>query len=230
MSENPDAMVWGTPEASDAADALNPDDSGMGGDDGADSFDRALSQYDTAVPKQAPASAEELPEEPQVEVDEILSQLPSEIRAKLETDYVLGLHHLQGLAQQVAAERDRQDVQRLFDTLKRDFPEVSERVVRAMLTDTYYTNERAAQAWRDRYQSPAVWSREVNRIKAELAVEARSRIDPDASDTVAAVNAAVMRFGSAGPREPTPVNYNAMTDKEFAAHLKQEYGFTPRLD
>ena len=68
------------------------------------------------------------------------------------------------------------------------------------------------------------------RIRGELAIESRSRIDWDQTATVAAVDAAIMRGQNGPPREPAIVDYNSMTNSELKTHMKREHGYTPKLD
>jgi len=148
--------------------------------------------------------------------------------AELSDRYNMGWAHLRQMAEQVSVERDLQDAQRLFDAMRKDFPDLSERTIKAMLTDAYFTNQRVADAWQSRYENKAGWARAVENIKAELAIETRSRIDLDATETRHAIAAAVTRGGGLSPRAPVMPDLSQLSDAEFAAFKKDNFGFDSR--
>jgi hypothetical protein len=135
------------------------------------------------------------------------------------------------IAQAIAHERDKFDLRTAMAGLKERLPDLgmSHETLLAVLSGFHETDQRIADGWNNRYKSPAGWRHQLERIAGKLYSDFVSRpIDQDATDTKFAVAAAVR--GASGRREPAPVNYNAMTDRQFADHLKSEYGFTPRLD
>lgn len=216
------------------------DQPGPGDDRGADNFDMALDEFDQTNPK-PPA-----PKEPQdlqqylaqaralgFSDDEAMSIAPNEFKDRaelnkardaLEANYTRGLLHLRAVAEQVARERDHMDFDRLVRTFRDEFPDISQRVLETFLIGRHASDERTADNWRKRYVDPARWTREIGRLKAELHADAPKAIDVEATETKLVVSAAV-RGGRPTPRDDALPRLNDMTDSDFSAWTKREFGY-----
>jgi hypothetical protein len=113
--------------------------------------------------------------------------------------------------------------------MRRDFPDLSERMLKALLTDKYFTDQRTADAWQNRYSSPASWTREVERLRSEIYVETARPIDREQTEVRAALAAAVLRAAPGPAPEAAPPNYNSMDTRTFQADVKRRFGYQPKL-
>jgi hypothetical protein len=109
-----------------------------------------------------------------------------------------------------------------FDHLPADF---AERWLRA----EYSIDPELHHAWNNRYESADTmrWAQRCVRHALDRLLKAAKHVpDPEATDTRAAISAAMLR--GSGTRPPTgPPDYSRLSDTEFREAVKTEHGFTP---
>ncbi len=203
-----------------------------------DAFDVAIAEYnDTTSQPPEPQSVDEYFAQSRAlgfTDDEARTIMPAELKTReelskergvLHDHYTRGLAHLQQVAEQASRERDRMDFDRLVDTLRRDFPDMSQPHLETLLVGLHATNERMAQAWSSRYHNAHSWAGMVERIKSSLAAETARPIDRDATETRAQITAAVMRGGVPARRNDAMPNLNQLSDAEFDRFPRANFGF-----
>ena len=127
-------------------------------------------------------------------------------------------------------ERSRQDFERLLDKLERepDFAAVGREFIGTFLVGLAHGDDRVARDWARRNEAPHLWAHRYRKVVANLSETLRKRPDEAATEMRAAVTAAV-KGASRTPTERPARNYNNLSDAEYAAELKREYGINSKL-
>jgi hypothetical protein len=170
-----------------------------------DSLENALSEFDKT--EEADTSAERKPNQ---------DSEPSKLD-KAEADSMLA--ELRAEREQSLRERTRADIDVSVETIDGTLREAGvvlpKRFVRGALNDYANDDPRLARAFSERKTNPKAWTRVLKTVAGEMAKEASSSADPEATRDRDSVTAAV-RNASTTTRNPQPANLGDMSDAEFA--------------
>jgi hypothetical protein len=125
-------------------------------------------------------------------------------------------------------ERDRQDANRAISTLISEIPEVRDlprSTVENLVIGIFERSAPLQKAWENRAHNPQAWSRAFGKVRDGLARDFARRYDPEMSETVSAVAAAVTRYASARPAEEKAPDLSRMDQAAFENYTKRNFGF-----
>lgn len=175
----------------------------------AEDLDTLLSQFekDTKPPQPNP-----LPEPPKVAVPQVD---PQEF-AQFKTEFA----RMQ-LEKELAPVRDR---------IRGDIPKevFSDDELTDLLNGRAARDQRLRSAWENRSVSPNAWSKIEKALSAELSAKFKKLPDPQATEDVAAVTAAVRGASQRPPADKAP-NFASMSNGEYRKSVKEKYGFDPGI-
>lgn len=190
----------------------NPDATApaAGSDAQDDDFDALLKQYDGAVLQQPQAAPTPTPAAPSER------QIPStvqELYAEIERD------KLAAQEQQLIAET-KSAIDGAVAKMKPVFAElpvaVTDKMIRGYLAETAQEDPRFMSAFETRHSDPAKWDRIVTALGRQMAKELGHVPDRAATDSRAAVTAAVRASTTQASSEPAK-NYASMSNSDFEA-------------
>jgi len=174
----------------------------------ADDFAALLSEYSESVNKQQPSS----PAPAAAPADG--GDLTLEKRMEM-----LERERLERQEQELLAEV-RQGVDRAVETLKpmlKDLPvKLPDKVIRGYLAETAQEDPRFMAAFENRANDPAKWDRIVAALGRKMRDEFGDPTDVAATETRAAVSAAVRASATRAPESDTK-NWSTMSNKDFFA-------------
>lgn len=185
----------------------NPDATApaAGSDAQDDDFDALLKQYDGVVQQQTPAAPAQAPQEPEA---------PRTVEARIEA---LERERL-AMAEQQLIQETKAAIDGAVTKVKGTLGElpvaVTDKMIRGYLAETAQEDPRFMSAFETRHSDPAKWERIVAALGRQMAKELGNAPDKAATDSRAAVTAAVRASTTPGT-DAQPKNWNSMSNAEF---------------
>lgn len=120
------------------------------------------------------------------------------------------------------------EIQPVVKTIRGDIPQevFSDNEIRWWLDGQAKEDPRLQQAWLNRKANPAAWSKVEKAISAKLAKKFHKLPDPNATEDVEAVTAAVRGASRTAPADPPP-KFGSMSNAEYRKTVKEKYGYDP---
>jgi hypothetical protein len=171
---------------------------------------------DNTAPNETVESAQDL--------DSLLNEFDSQEQAKPEPEQPKDdnsdvFEYVRQQRDEQVKQQTNQDIQNAVGTMNKELEGLNlpERVVRGMLFDKAENDSRFLQAWTNRHQNPAAFDKILKGLATEIRGDFESLPDKQTNEDREALAAAV-RSANNKPAEPEQVDFNAMSDAEFAAH------------
>lgn len=185
----------------------NPDATApaAGSDAQDDDFDALLTQYDKVVQQQPPAAPAPTSQE---------TEAPRTVEARIEA---LERERL-AMAEQQMIQETKAAIDGAVTKVKGTLGElpvaVTDKMIRGYLAETAQEDSRFMSAFETRHSDPAKWDRIVAALGRQMAKELGHVPDRGATDSRAAVTAAV-RASTTQATDAQPKNWNSMSNSEF---------------
>lgn len=135
------------------------------------------------------------------------------------------LEQLEARTVEFETEAVKQDIQELVKAVggETDLPAFA---VRGFIDEQSERDPRIQEAFNQRKTNPAAFKRVTAALTREFAKANKGRIDPDATNTDAAVTAALRGSQTTAPDAPPP-DYSKLSNGEYREKVMNQWGFDP---